>query len=141
MSEHEDQVALIRWADASAVELPALRWLFAVPNGGLRDKIVAARMKAEGLRAGVPDLFLPLPRLTPGHERYGLFVEMKYGRNKPSDVQVEWHDYLREAGYEVVVCWGWQEAARVILDYMDVAEDDAHRLLGEPWRVYASGTH
>lgn len=131
MTEHTEQVALVCWADACAVELPALRWLFSVPNGGLRDKIVAARMKQEGLRAGVPDLMLPLPRLTPGCERYGLFIELKVGRNKPTTAQVEWHAYLRDAGYEVAVCWGWVAAARVILAYLDVDENDKRRLLGE----------
>ena len=60
--EAEHQAALFRWASLVSLRLPELRLLFAVPNGGHRHRAVAARLKDEGVKAGVPDLFLPVPR-------------------------------------------------------------------------------
>lgn len=135
-SEHDEQVALFRWASLAACQFPALRWLFAIPNGGLRHPAVAVRMVAEGLKAGVPDVFLPLPRyLDDGDCLHGLFIELKVGRNKPSDKQQEWLAALNNTGYLAVVCYGWQDAARVILGYLDVDEVTTAQLLGEPWNA------
>ena len=61
-SEHQEQAALFRWAWFAQVKHPALALLYAIPNGGHRHKAVAARMKAEGVKAGVPDLCLPVAR-------------------------------------------------------------------------------
>ncbi len=136
MSEHAEQAALFEWAARAAVELPALRWLFAIPNGGLRHPAVAVRMVEEGLRAGVPDVFLPVPRWLPnGDCLHGLFIELKVKPNKPTPQQNEWIAYLSDAGYQAVVCYGMRDAARVILDYLDVAETDKARLVGDAYSL------
>ena len=96
--------------------IPALRLLHAIPNGGKRDKATAARLKAEGVKPGVPDLFLPVP----SGAHHGCYIELKAGRNTISDYQEEWIDALRAQGYFVDVCWGWQSAARVIAEYLGV---------------------
>ena len=114
MSEHTEQVALFEWAAWLELQRPELGLLFAIPNGGHRHKAVAARMKAEGVKAGVPDIFLPVPR----GDYAGLFVELKVGKNKPTPAQVEWHALLIEQGYKVVVCWGWQAASVEIEKYL-----------------------
>lgn len=97
---------------------PELALLHAIPNGGHRHISVAARMKREGTRAGVPDVCLPCPR----QGWHGLYIELKYGRNKTSEVQDWWLARLTEQGYLAVVAWGWQEAADVIRDYLGMAE-------------------
>ena len=114
-SEHQEQKALFEWAEKLAYRYPELDLMFAVPNGGLRNKAVAVRMKAEGLKPGVPDILIPVARC--GH--HGLFIELKYGRGKPSAKQVEWLDALNEQGYLAVVCWGWCEAADLIQSYLE----------------------
>ena len=48
-------------------------FLFAIPNGGKRDAREAARFKAQGVKAGVPDLFLCIGT----RDYHGLFVELK----------------------------------------------------------------
>src|SRR5699024_10256580 len=73
MTEHDEQVQLIRWAGLARGAYPALRWLHAVPNGGARNIVVARKLKAEGVQRGVPDLCLPVPR-GPYH---GLYIELK----------------------------------------------------------------
>ena len=55
MSEHDEQVLIFKWARLSEGRWPELALLFAIPNGGHRHKAVAAKLKAEGVRAGVPD--------------------------------------------------------------------------------------
>lgn len=82
-------------------------------NGGLRGKAEAARFKAEGVKAGVPDLCIPIAR--GGY--HGLFIEMKFGRNKPTDEQMKWLSTLERNGYMATVCWGAEEAISVIEQY------------------------
>jgi hypothetical protein len=116
-SEHEMQVALFDWIDAHIDDYPGLASAFAVPNGGDRHPATAARMKAEGVRAGVPDVLL----LWPSHDgRYpGLAMELKVGKNQPSATQQEWLQRLKEAGfYAVVVRNDWRTAAREIIEYL-----------------------
>ena len=119
MSEHSEQVALFEWAAWVEPKLPALRLMFAIPNGGKRDPRTGAMLKAEGVRAGVPDILLAYPI----GAYAGCFVELKVGKNTISDSQEQWIDRLRAAGYFVDIAWGWQSAARVIADYLGVAPE------------------
>ena len=107
MSEHDEQVAVVDWCAWSRIPC------FAIPNGGLRGKAEAARLKAEGVKAGVPDLCIPIAR--GGY--HGLFIEMKFGRNKPTDEQMKWLSTLERNGYMATVCWGAEEAIAVIEQY------------------------
>ena len=89
---------------------------FHIANGGSRGKAEAARFKAEGVKAGVPDLFLPVAR-GPYH---GLFIEMKRQKGgKVSDAQKAWISALIDQGYLAVVCYGWKDAAELIEDYLE----------------------
>ena len=114
-SEHQEQVWLFEWAGWRIREIPQLALLWANPNGGLRNKITAAKLKAEGVKPGVPDLFLAVPV----GDCHGLFIEMKKrrgGRLEPE--QAEMLAQLRQRGYACAVCRSWPEAVRVILDYL-----------------------
>ena len=113
-SEHDEQVALFQWAALHQGRYPELGLLFAIPNGGKRDKLVAMQLQREGVKPGVPDLCLPVPSAG----WHGLFIELKWGRNTTTDKQNEWLERLTEQGYLAVVCYGWQEAADVIRDYL-----------------------
>lgn len=115
--EHERkmQVNLFQWAKLASGADPRLKLLFAVPNGGKRDYVTAARMQAEGVKAGVPDVFLPVP----AHGYHGLWLELKAGKNTVSDRQQEWLDDLEKQGYAVhVVHDDWQEAQGIIEAYL-----------------------
>ena len=115
-SEHDEQAALIAWADLYAARVPVLGRLYAVPNGGYRPPRTALAMKAEGARPGVPDLVLPCA--SRGH--HGLYLELKATRGRISPAQEDWLTYLEGAGYRALVCWGWQHAAGEICDYLSV---------------------
>src|SRR6266576_1994743 len=58
-SENAEQTALFCWAGLNQIKYPPLKWMFAVPNGGFRFKREAGRLKAGGVKAGVPDVVLP----------------------------------------------------------------------------------
>lgn len=61
-TEAEEQATLFSWAAMKRGKYPELDLLFHIPNGGSRGKAEAARFKAEGVKPGVPDLFLPVAR-------------------------------------------------------------------------------
>jgi hypothetical protein len=112
--EEAEQMALFRWAKMQENVYPDLRWLHHIPNGGHRHKSTAARLKAAGVKAGVPDLCLPVARC--GY--HGLYIEMKAGKNDATPSQKKWLKHLREAGYKAAICRGWSEAKDVIVAYL-----------------------
>ena len=114
MSEHTEQCALMQWA--ALQDIAELDLLHAIPNGGWRHAATAGRLRAEGVKPGVPDLCLPVPR--GGY--HGLYIELKVGRNKPTAHQQAWIKALRDRGYRVEVCWGWEAARDVIEEYLRV---------------------
>ena len=116
LTEEEEQMLLFRWAELHSGKRPELRLLFHIPNGGKRSKVEAARFKAAGVKAGVPDLFLPVPC----GEHHGLFVELKRRKGgRVSEEQGAWLIELAKQGYRVEVCKGWEEARTVIEKYLD----------------------
>jgi hypothetical protein len=87
--------------------------IFAIPNGGGRTASQGARLKAEGVTKGVPDLYIPAWRI---------WIEMKRekgGRIDPD--QADWHEYLRSIGDTVIVGYGFADAKEklqtVLADY------------------------
>ena len=120
-SEHDDQVALFEYAALRANQDDAWALLYAVPNGGARHPIVGAKLKAEGVKAGYPDIGLDVPR-GPYH---GARVEMKHGRNKPTDRQQWWIDQLHRQGYFVAVCYGFDDAKDTLEWYLGLDHADA----------------
>jgi hypothetical protein len=116
-TEHGHQAAFFCWAAQSGI--PELEYMFAIPNGGLRNAATAGRLKAEGVKAGVPDIFLPVRM--PGEAigwACGLFIEMKVGRNKLSDEQKDYIAFLTDQGYKCEVCYSWETARDAALRYL-----------------------
>lgn len=117
-NEAREQAALMEWTERVKHLFPEIKLLFHIPNGGSRNKIEAANLKRQGVKAGVPDLFLPIAR----GKYHGLFIEMKYGKNKPTQAQTEWLEALSKQGYAVVVCYGWEQAKEALLGYRGLEE-------------------
>ena len=114
-TESEEQQTLFRWAAMQRGKYPELALMFHIPNEGKRSWMTGGRMKAEGLKSGVPDIFLPVPR----GEFHGLFVEMKRTKGGTvSDCQKLWLHDLQKQGYCAAVCRGWHEAAECIKNYL-----------------------
>ena len=116
MTEHDEQVRVIRWCRSMDPLVPGLSLLFAIPNAAKRSIRLAAYMKAEGLSAGVPDLFLPVPSMG----AHGLFIELKTAKGKVTERQDEWLEALREQGYRAEVCRGHREAIDCIAGYLQM---------------------
>lgn len=139
---------LIEGGTARDTRLPVLLRLYAIKNQGHGDAIRGNLSKAEGVKAGVPDLFLPAPKPLPELDYVtfrpfidniltpvvcGLYIELKRRASKPtkatgetvkrakgrtSEVQDEWIPFLRSQGYVVAVCYGWEEARDILLAYL-----------------------
>lgn len=154
-TEHSHQVALFMWAamaekfgllqadDPESYKLAGyaqrnyyerggpllsqLKWLHAVHNQGHGDAIRGAKARAEGVKAGVADIFLPVPMLPFGMfepTRYhGLYIELKVGNGKPSDIQNEFMSDMINNGYYSCIVYGWLEARKIILDYLHIPLD------------------
>lgn len=116
VSEHTEQVWLFQWASNATVGYPELASLFAIPNFARLTPRWGAYMKAEGKRAGVPDICLPVAR-KPWH---ALYVELKAGKNKCSPEQTAWHSLLGSQGNCVLVCYGFEAAKKAILEYLSL---------------------
>lgn len=113
-SEHAFQASFVAELELRARSRPELSRIFAIPNGGQRNRVVAAKLKAEGVKAGVPDLFLAHP----SGRFAGLFLEMKVAGGDVKPKQREWLIDLRRAGYRVAVVNDFKTAWRVVADYI-----------------------
>jgi len=117
-TEHEEQKAVILWSQLHAVRYPELALLFAIPNGARVRWGTANKLKAEGLKRGVPDLCLPVPRGT----YHGLFLELKRLKHASHHPQQRWWQHqLRQQGYFVVVAAGAERAIHWLQRYLDGA--------------------
>lgn len=114
MSEHDEQCAFVEYVRARANQVPELRWLYAIPNGGARNVVVARKMKAEGVVRGVWDIHLPLAR--GGHN--GLYIEFKFGNNKLTPEQREFGAFIEAQGHKTGVAYSAEEGIRILEDYL-----------------------
>lgn len=119
-TEYAEQSTLVQWWH----RIGKHRWsdaeLLAIPNGGQRHKAVAAKLVAEGVLAGTPDLYLAATRTVAGSVYRGIWIEMKRregGRLSPAQIDV--HTRLRRAGQIVIVARGWNEASQTIEAYLN----------------------
>lgn len=111
--EHRIQVACVRWFRLKYPHLFAR--LFAVPNGGRRDGITGARLKEEGVLAGVADLIL----LVPNAGYHALLIEMKTTKGRQSDTQKRWQQEVCAGGeYKYVVCRSLEEFMKIVEEYL-----------------------
>lgn len=112
--EHYEQCAVFEWAAYHEREYPELKYLFAVPNGGQRNVIVASKLKAEGVKRGVPDIWLPVARV--GY--HGLVIELKADKGRKTPEQEAWLTFLWLQGYLAGCVWGADAAIGIIEGYL-----------------------
>lgn len=112
--EHRIQCACVRWF---SLQYPSLHGrLFAVPNGGRRDAITAAKLKAEGVVAGVADLIL----LKRNRDYGALLIEMKTLKGRQRDSQKAWQNIVcADSEYKYVVCRSFDDFQREVNDYLN----------------------
>lgn len=117
-SETTEQIKLFTWAKMNEDIIPELRLLYHVPNEGKRSTSGGQILKAAGLKAGVPDVCLPVARM--GFN--SLYIEMKFGKNKPTKAQADFMAALSDNGSRVAVCYSANEAREIIRQYLSPAE-------------------
>jgi len=107
-TEDQEQKVVAQWLDLHKIKYAA------IPNGGLRNKIVAAKLVGQGVKRGVPDLLIfDPPPASP--KRTGLAIEMKRTKGGTvSDDQKEWLVALEERNWITQVCKGATEAIRLL---------------------------
>lgn len=108
LTEHQIQCAVVDFCALKGIPI------FAIPNGGFRHITTAKKLQREGVKSGVPDLFIPIIQGKIG----GMFLEMKRKGGKLSDVQKFWLNQLEEEGYRVKVAFSVDEAIKAIEDYI-----------------------
>lgn len=114
--EHYEQKALFDYAFLVERRVPEWGLLFAIPNGGKRSKAAAGKLRAEGVKAGVPDIFLAVARGT----YHGLFIELKAKGGSATQAQKLWMAALKAQGYAVALCFGWEAARTTIEEYLSL---------------------
>ena len=87
----------------------------AIPNGTHKSPASRYLYKLTGLKAGVPDCFLPVARAT----FHGLYIEFKSAKGRVSTEQEQWHESLRNQGYIVEVCRTWEDAVQITERYLN----------------------
>lgn len=114
ISESREQQSLFEWAVWMSGRYPDLELLYHIPNEGKRSRATGGRMKREGMRAGVPDVCLPVPR----GKYCGLYIEMKSASGKVTENQKGWLEKLKQAGHCTRVCYSFEEARDLLLNYL-----------------------
>ena len=111
MTESQEQKQLIQWCRTD----PRLQFIFHIPNESIGGQAWIARNRQLGVKSGVPDLMLPIP----AKGFHGLFIEMKTKTGHVSVEQKRWLRALTELGYKAVIARGWEEARKIIMEYLD----------------------
>lgn len=120
-NEAVEQAALFHWAALQQNAYPELEWMYHIPNGGSRHRLEAYNLKKQGVKSGVPDICLPVAR----GEYHGLYIELKAHNNTPTENQKKWLAGLKKNGYYSVICWGWEQAAEAIKQYLSIGMEEA----------------
>ena len=121
-TEADEQRQLLQWCRTD----PRLQYLFHIPNESVGGQGWIIRNRQLGVKAGVPDLFYPVP--LGGY--HGLFIEMKTRTGRLAPAQKRWFEALQAFGYKCVVAYGWEEAKIALEEYLD-GTDDTIRSTGD----------
>lgn len=125
-TEHGHQAAIFCYFQINAAKYPLAKWLFSSSNGFFSTSGQKGKEKAAGLKNGIPDICLPVMIGT----RYdfiscGLYIELKIPSRATqknggvADEQGEWLTFLTSQGYAVKVCYGWEDAVKTIIEYLE----------------------
>ncbi len=114
LSESQEQQLVIQWCELMKNKYPGTQYIIHIANEGKRNPRTGARLKKEGMKKGILDLFLPCPK----GKYAGLWIEMKSLTGKLTKEQKEWIEVLNNQGYKAICCKGHEEAIKTIEEYM-----------------------
>jgi len=125
-TEHQIQCAIVEWANI--VDSPYVHstkdlihkkigdFLIKNANEGKRSWAQGKKMKKEGLKKGVSDLFLAIP----ASNSAGLWIEVKTIKGKISESQEEWLRLMNFAGYGTALIRSVDEGIKTIKNYLGI---------------------
>ena len=117
--EEQEQKWLLEWAELNTAAHPELALFYHIPNEGKRTYRAGRELVKQGMKRGLPDNCLPVPR----GKYAALYIELKRKKgSKTSDEQRGWIDALNRAGNRAVICYGWEAAAAEIMAYLKGAK-------------------
>lgn len=125
--EHQTQCLCVRGFANEYPELWEAQALYAIPNGGYRNKATAARMKAEGVVAGVADMFLSVARAG----FYGLYIELKTDDGAQSPAQKKFQKNAEARGYKYIIVRDVDQFLDEVAAYLDAPATDIAILTGQ----------
>lgn len=121
LNEDDIQSAVVQYCDIKKIPI------FSIPNAQRlsfldRKKAVIAmvKLKKTGLKAGVPDLFIPMVK----NGYSGMFLELKTTKGRLTSRQKEWLGILSENGYYAICCYSLDEAITQINQYLEKLKID-----------------
>jgi len=114
LKEADHQKLIFEWAALNCGKYPELRFMYHTPNGGSRNVIEAVNLKAQGVRSGVPDICLPVPK----GKYHGLYIELKRYGGKPTAEQLDYIAFLKSQGYYAEWICGNEMAIEAIKWYL-----------------------
>lgn len=118
--ETQEQITLMMWCEFQKNIYPELDLIFHIVNEGKRSKRTGAELKRMGMKKGIPDICLPVPK----GAYYGLWIELKADKTKKATKeQKEWLIKLTEQGYKAVICYGADDAVTVIKEYLNLNKE------------------
>lgn len=122
-SEDQHQINVIKWTQQPTVRerWPELKLLYHIPNERKCDPRQGKKLRLMGVRRGVPDLHLPVPR----GRYHGLYIEMKTETGSMTEDQKWWMKELKGQGNAYALCHGWEVATRILEWYMTLPAGDA----------------
>jgi hypothetical protein len=123
-SEYEEQKAIFEWAKRNEKKHPELKLLFGSLMGVNVSKAQAGMAKIAGVKAGKPDIHLPVAK----NGFCGLWIELK--RKDGGRVSIEQDEMLRLlAAYQnaAFVCHGADAAIMVIEKYLSKNKSSAEK--------------
>lgn len=113
-TEHQEAVALMKWVELARPAMPGLLAMYHIPNGGARNAVTGAMLKAEGVMPGVADYHLPVAR--GGY--HSLYIELKAIGGRQSQSQKVFELIVKSEGNQYVLAHGAGEAIEAIMDYL-----------------------
>jgi hypothetical protein len=111
-------IALMQWVNLQLVVMPDLQLLVHIPNEGKRTKFYGMMLKRMGLKSGVWDYILPVPRVIDSNPYPGLWLEMKSPGEELSKEQDWWGRMMSDQGYMLCVAYSWVTAKEAICQYL-----------------------
>ena len=114
-SESELQILVVSSLLPYLNEFPELELMHSIPNGDWRGFKTAKKLKAEGLKPGIPDISLPIPR--GGY--HGMYLELKNARGSVKADQWRIMIELHKHGYFVALTNSLTKAQCLVLQYLE----------------------